>query len=357
MDRSFRNLAASMSYLGKPPRQPRAASTSSGLRLQPLGNEAPAAPAWTNPLGHMPAIDSLDSHVALSQSPQLSRSPSGRLALVRSMRRSEPSLMRHSFPPDATQAQGLSELSWSRMGELAAPQPSTPKRSQKDVRLRRVRRPADFGASPAQGACRRGHSCAGTASSSLQAELRRCEQSVQALRTVIADGEEDQDTGVVECAERGSTIAQMPVKGSAARCESMPPTGTSKADKDAAAVAKAKAVAMLQQLFFQEMAKGSQDPSGAAARALLRLSEAPQSPAECSPEVTKAAPIAMAPPPEVEVPAEAPEVEAEAEAQAERHSPMFQQVPGARPFMPQRPTERIGTRRPRALSRVVAVRS
>jgi len=347
MDLSLRNLSASMCYLGRPPRPANRAS--SGLRLQPLGTEAPAAPSWSNPLQQIPANDVLDSHVALSQSPQLCRSPSGRLAVVRSMRRSVPSLARHSFPPDA---QGLSDLPWSRMAEFAAPQTSEPKRTQKDIRLRRIRRPADFGASlPAQGACTRASSCAGSASSSLQAELRNCEQSVEALRAVTAVGEENQDNVVGECCQ-SSPVAHMPVKGSAVRSESMPPTGTSKADKDAAAVAKAKAVAMLQQLFFQEMAKGSQDPSGAAARALLRLSEAPQQPSECSPEAKKACPIVMAPPAEVEVPAEAPE--AETEAQAERHSPISRPVLDVRPFMPQRPSERIGARRPRAQSRVAA---
>merc|ERR1719379_1129180 len=111
----------------------------------------------------------------------------------------------------------------------------------------------------------------------------------------------------------------------ATRSESMPPTGTSKADSDAAAAAKAKAVATLQRLFFEEMAKGSQDPSGAAAKALLRLSEVPPQSAESSPKNMPAASIAMAPPPEVEVPAEAPEPDMV--ASTERCSHSVQQVP------------------------------
>jgi len=352
MDLSLRNLSASMCYLGRPPRPANRAS--SGLRLQPLGTEAPAAPSWSNPLQQIPANDVLDSHVALSQSPQLCRSPSGRLAVVRSMRRSVPSLARHSFPPDATQAQGLSDLPWSRMAELAAPQTSEPKRTQKDIRLRRSRRPADFGASlPLQ--ARRGQSCAASSSSN------RTEMPGSNIFVGLTAREEDHDTSLGECPEppgmSQSSSSAPAVKRCAARSESLPPTGTSKADSDAAAAAKSKAVSMLQRLFFEEMAKGSQDPSGAAAAALLRLSEAPQQPLACAPEV-KATPISMVPPAEVEVLAEAPEPEIE--AQVERHSAVPQQPVaafGARPFMPQRPTEKLGARRPRALSRTVAVRS
>jgi len=63
---------------------------------------------------------------------------------------------------------------------------------------------------------------------------------------------------------------------------STPPTGTAKADDAAGAVAKARAVAALQRLFFEEMSKQGQDANGAAARALLRLSEAPSLPAMSS---------------------------------------------------------------------------
>lgn len=344
MDRSCRDL--SIGYFSKPPR-PSPSRPSSGTRLQPLGADAPCAPA----------MDSLAS--SLSQSPQLSRSPSGRLGIVRSMRRSVPSHMRHSFPPDAAQAQGLGGFSWGRMAELAAPdccspQPSTPKRAQKDVRLRRSRRPADFGASlPLQ--ARRGQSCAASSSSN------RTEMPGSNIFVGLTAREEDQDTSLGECPQppgmSQSSSSAPAVKRCAARSESLPPTGTSKADSDAAAAAKSKAVSMLQRLFFEEMAKGSQDPSGAAAAALLRLSEAPQQPLACAPEV-KATPVSMVPPAEVEVLAEAPEPEIE--AQVERHSAVPQQPVaafGARPFMPQRPTEKLGPRRPRALSRTVAVRS
>lgn len=138
----------------------------------------------------------------------------------------------------------------------------------------------------------------------------------------------------------------------------MPPTGTAKANDDAAAAAKAKAVATLQRLFFEEIAKGSQDPSGAAARALLRLSEAPQRQAD-SAEIVKPASIAMVPPPEMELPAEMPDPHVP-EVQCEdgsRHNMLAQQVAAleARPVVPRRPSEQLnGARRPapRGLSRV-----
>jgi hypothetical protein len=58
------------------------------------------------------------------------------------------------------------------------------------------------------------------------------------------------------------------------RCESVPPTGTPKADEEAALRMKANAIATLQRLFFEELATEGQDANGAAARALLRLQEA-----------------------------------------------------------------------------------
>jgi len=120
------------------------------------------------------------------------------------------------------------------------------------------------------------------------------------------------------------------------------------------------------------MSKGGQDASGAAARALLRLSEAPQQEPECTPEVREKPVVHMVPPPEVEVQAEAPVPETNASAlESERHwqpqrqlgdsnsSVLSQQISalGSRPIVPRRPSENTnGFRRPRVLSRV-AVRS
>lgn len=146
----------------------------------------------------------------------------------------------------------------------------------------------------------------------------------------------------------------------------MPPVGTAKADQDTAAAAKAKAVATLQRLFFEEMSKGGQDASGAAARALLRLSEAPQQEPESTPEMREKPVVHMVPPPEVEVQAEAPVPETNASAlEPQRQlgdsssSVLSQQISalGSRPIVPRRPSENTnGLRRPRVLSRV-AVRS
>eukprot|EP00927_Polykrikos_kofoidii_P039790 TRINITY_DN34098_c0_g1_i1.p1 TRINITY_DN34098_c0_g1~~TRINITY_DN34098_c0_g1_i1.p1 ORF type:complete len:295 (-),score=38.54 TRINITY_DN34098_c0_g1_i1:283-1167(-) len=65
-----------------------------------------------------------------------------------------------------------------------------------------------------------------------------------------------------------------------ARCGSVPPVGTAKADQVVAERTKAHAVAALQRLFFEEMSKarertGEDDANAAAARALRRLTEAP----------------------------------------------------------------------------------
>lgn len=64
------------------------------------------------------------------------------------------------------------------------------------------------------------------------------------------------------------------VWAASARGQSVPPTGTPKAD-EAAARHKASAVATLQKLFFEEMSKGCGDANEAAARALRRLTWGP----------------------------------------------------------------------------------
>jgi len=132
------------------------------------------------------------------------------------------------------------------MAELVEPvesnSPSQP-RKQKDVRVRRARQAADVGTSLGWGSRNRGHSCAGTVgeAKSHQSDVR--EEGAQRM----------------------------------ARCSSIPAIGTSQADEKAVAQAKMTAVATLQRLFFEEMAKGGVEANDAAARALLRLSEAPAS--------------------------------------------------------------------------------
>jgi len=350
----FQKLGSAKNRLGKPP-LPQSSRPSTGLLLAPLGIDAPATPD-VNKLGYSPAF---------SSSPELTSS--GHLGVVRNMRRSIPSPIRHSFPMDAAQSRGLSKLPWgSRMAELAAPSwgspaelvapswgsavdQSAPKRSQNDVRMRRVRSGADVGAQ------QRLHSC-----TAIAADLRSAASVAAPGCIQSADPSSDQ-------------AAQAPIEASKkrpARCDSMPPTGTEKANADAAALAKARAVATLQRLFFEEVAKAGQDPSGAAARALLRLSEVSQQPVSPISEDVKVSHVPMVPPPEMEVPAEMPD--------SEVHDPemsctsqlvsirdvqaldawMQEAAPEASPAVPRRPSEKsTGARRPapRGLSRAAVI--
>merc|ERR1711957_143873 len=116
------------------------------------------------------------------------------------------------------------------------------------IRIGRRRPSHDFGSGSAQ----RGRSC----SDRVVASARR-EQAPDA-RTSQAD-----------------VVLDSPPRRRLARCESLPPTGTAKADEAADAQGKARAVAMLQRLFAEEMAKAvHSDPNAAAAVALRRLNQA-----------------------------------------------------------------------------------
>lgn len=248
------------------------------------------------------------------------------------------------------------------MAELAAPAPGWGRpeqeahspRASPDVRVRRIRRPADFGAT--MGLCNknRGRSCS--------AATGNAAEDVHTDKAPVADA----GAGSAASTESAQQAQRRP-----ARCDSMPPTGTNKADGDAAAAAKARAVAALQRLFFEEMAKGGTDASGAAARALKRLSEAPQTKENTPPsderadaETVPRAAISLSPPPEVELPAERPDTPVEEPTAEERaavglqNSHLSQQVAAlaARPAVPRRPELSCGRRRPRPASRV-AVRN
>jgi len=126
-------------------------------------------------------------------------------------------------------------------------------RTSHDIRRRRIRRPADFGASMRSNCPSRSHSCSSVASTCLASS-----------EAISRDARVGVETSKVEARPSASS-----------RSCSTPPTGTSKADDVAATVAKARAVAALQRLFFEEMAKHG-DANEAAARALVRLSEAPR---------------------------------------------------------------------------------
>jgi len=273
------------------------------------------------------------------------------------MRHSLPSPIRHSFP-EAT----LGELSWGRMAELAAserlsPEPATPRRAHQDIRMRRSKLSGDFGVNllfNGAESSRRSQSCSSKAA--IVSDMSLASPALDFAKAPLS-----QKT-VGESSSQAVDVS-MPQRRSA-RCDSMPPIGTSKADIDAAAHAKARAVATLQRLFFEEMAKGSEDASGAAAKALLRLSQAPQELAAAEPRIAATSSKArLQPPAEIEIPLEAPEPEAKAPP-ASSCDILAQQVAAlaARPVVPRRPAhdENIGMapgrRRPRPASRV-AVRS
>lgn len=202
--------------------------SASRMRLSPLGSDAPRAPASSEE-----PDDSLPSPIA--------RAPSvGHLGTLWGLRHSAPTAL------SAWHNAGLADLAQSG---------GPTRQSHKDVRSRRVRRPADFGAS--LGGCARlrsSHSCSGVA------------------------GETQLSSEVAGVADQCGQAFSNETTSAAHRCSSTPPTGTSKADDAAGAAAKARAVAALQRLFFEEIAKNGQDANGAAARALLRLSEAPPAP-------------------------------------------------------------------------------
>mmetsp|Transcript_99911 Transcript_99911/g.213923 ORF Transcript_99911/g.213923 Transcript_99911/m.213923 type:complete len:338 (-) Transcript_99911:256-1269(-) len=265
------------------PLPPRPSPSQGHLRLAPLAGASPV-PRATSP-GGTPQPPSLATSPALPSARRQS-SPAGHLGAVWGMRRSTPSAACDWWQP---QLGTLPRGSWERMAELAGPgspvptarplEAQTPPRAPQDMRVRRMRRPADLGASSlgGVGSSRRGQSCAGAAKEAL--------------------------------GEAPAPVARPHTPPCSARCGSVPPTGTVKADEDAAALAKARAVAALQRLFFEEMAKGGQDANGAAAAALRRLSEVPsQAPA---PGAMAAAPVAAprAPTAQVilEIEAEAPE--------------------------------------------------
>lgn len=215
-----------------------------GVRLSPL----PASPSNSS----LPGLQQGQSFLrAASQSP--ARRSSGRLGDLQEMRRSAPtasdwlaSAKQHDLPQPCQRMAALAEPdAQDAQGETFVPK--TPPRTQSTLRVRRHRKPADLGASQCFGSHARGRSYA------------------------------------AETEEAKSKKAWPESKSSSsARCTSVPPTGTDKADEEAAATAKMRAVAALQRLFFEEMARGGQDANEAAARALRRLTEAPSRP--CSAE-------------------------------------------------------------------------
>jgi len=268
---------------------------------------------------------------------------SGHLDTLWGMRRSTTSQVRASWPRDVVEQGRSARLPWERMAELAATEVvrnnlSRPDKELsalrppvKDVRVGRRRRPADFGVSWSVGTGHRGRSCEATSAySGTQLDNAALEIGTAPCAAMVMPH-------TPPCRERRGSV---------------PPIDTAKADEEAGACSKAAAVAALQRLFYEEMAKGGQDANGAAARALMRLSEAPQAP--IAPTNRDAgAPIVddlEAPPvqgllsePEAVGGDEAPlDTSAEADSVSQLVEPL-----AARPIVPRRPSPAMCRRRPR----------
>lgn len=178
----------------------------------------------------------------------LNQQSAGHLGVLQSMRRSTPSPVR-----DRSDCSGYGDSAAEVSGTHALPetggtgyseQQELPRvvRTSPDVRVGRRRPSLDMDSSAG-----RGRSC----DSGLGDTIPRA--AVRAAYDVVP---------------RSAPLLQ--------RSDSLPPTGTLKADEAAAAQAKSRAIAMLKVLFAEEVAKGGQDANSAAANALRRLKELPR---------------------------------------------------------------------------------
>lgn len=251
----------------KPGRPPRPESRS-GLRLPPLGvhKAAVTAAAVRGPLllGHRESSASIEPP------------PRGRLGLLRSLRRSQPSTsleQRTEFAaPEARAPEGLPSFhgatrkaGWGCPKSPRQPVPPESTSPGQAVRIRTIRRPADFGAGLGANDGRRSHSTSD----------RGSPKEAPAPEQLETEGitEQPAPEGATAATDLNQDGITSPAKY---RAVSAPPPGASQLDSEAAVRAKARAVAALQKLFFEELAKtGGQDANGAAAAALRRLTEAP----------------------------------------------------------------------------------
>lgn len=173
--------------------------------------ESPRRPVEASPRPH---------DLVVMSSPPLQ--PAGHIQHMRSLRKSAPS-------------------EYGRWGEQW-PSSSIARPSSRDVRVRRTRRPADFGA------------CIGGSSSARSRSIG--------------------DPSSPLLASPGGAEGATSSAAASDRCMSVPPSGTPKADaSNETAAAKARAIASLQRLFFEEMARGGNDANSAAVAALRRLTE------------------------------------------------------------------------------------
>lgn len=247
---------------GRTGRSHRPNSRSSNVRLAPLESSAPTLPTL-----ECSSAEVVDTHLP---SP-VARAPSvGHLGSLWGMRHSAPSSLMTPLP--STSIDPARDASRARMVDSSSSSPrcsdptqgcrlnSGGRRPHNDVRSRRIRRPADFGASLSGNGQHRSHSCSG----------------VGATMPSRHDAGESALASAPETCAPAQAAGSMPVASQ--RSGSTPPTGTAKADDAAGTFAKARAVAALQRLFFEEMGKGGQDANAAAAAALRRLNDVPSNP-------------------------------------------------------------------------------
>lgn len=269
----------------RPPRP----SSRNGIRLPSLGPDAPAPGAGAAAThGNSAATAAQPTPWGPGACPVVPDAAAHHLATLRSLRRSAPQapweraifgLVSQPGPGWGIEDPAAASEAGASSASAAADRPV-----HQAVRVRRNRRPADFGAPLGQQESRshpcRAHSAApssqaatlhGGAASMLREGHCFAPQGPHQVGGIGSSGAGSGDGGATAAALAGVGGPASP-KG-AARSASVPPTGTSKADDDASARGKARAVAMLQKLFFEEMAKGGQDANSAAAAALRRLSE------------------------------------------------------------------------------------
>lgn len=223
------------------PMMPRPLSASR-LQLKPL--DSPAQPLRIPLDSHfLPPPSPTDSPAGMGRSP-------GHLGMLRSMRRSVPSAIDHSWVQGEQEHHSV-RASWPPDGVCATPPRLPGGGSRRNTSRRRIIDIGSFGHGSrggAIGASSRGQSCA-----------------------ALLQGKE---TSGVESWANSSNVAASQEKKVPTRSASVPPSAVTANPEE-----KARAVAALQKLFFEEMKSGG-DANGAAARALRRLSEL-QAPSSC----------------------------------------------------------------------------
>merc|ERR1719282_136189 len=183
---------------------------------------------------------------------------------------------------------GARDAGWSRPVMPQAPQAPPPRNPSQPRRPANGRRAADRGCASSscsngravQAECRRHHdllSCGGGPGSPTTrrpSEGALAPGNIAGLSGSAGARAPSEPVPRASAAAGGQAMAAVAAteEGSRTRAISVDACGS-----EAAALAKARAVASLQKLFFEELSRG-QDANGAAARALLRLTEQPTEP-------------------------------------------------------------------------------